>query len=52
MAITANTWMADRVGDDTALFTNGTACDNFDGEASALNAGQQGTYCCMEWMKY
>jgi hypothetical protein len=52
MALTTSTWMADRTGDDTALFTNSADCNNFDGEASALNGFQQGTYCCMEWMKY
>lgn len=44
-------WLADRVGDGTALFVNNVSCDNFDGEASASNA-QAGTYCCLEWMKY
>jgi len=50
-ALTANTWLADRSGDDTALIVNGTSCDNFDGVAGA-GAQMSGQYCCLEWMKY
>lgn len=51
-AIPADRWLQDRVGDDLAVFTNGTACDNFDGTANTLNVSKGGSLCCLEWMKY
>ncbi len=52
--VTAGRWLRDRVGDDLALVTNGTDCNNFDGVVNAISgAGSQGgSYCCLEWPKY
>lgn len=51
LVLTTGTWLADRVGDNQALFVNSTACDDFDGVATTTNT-QPATYCCLEWMKY
>ena len=46
-----NSWLADRSGDDNAIRTNSTDCNNFDG-VSAVGTGLTGKYCCLEWPKY
>jgi hypothetical protein len=46
-----NSWLADRVGDDTAIQVNIADCTNFDGVAPAANS-LAGKYCCSEWPKY
>lgn len=44
-------WLADRVGDDNAIFVNIADCNNMDGVALVSNT-QTGKYCCNEWPKY
>jgi len=51
-ALVAESWLADRVADDDALYTNQTDCNNFDGVSAALGTTRAGRYCCIEWMKY
>jgi hypothetical protein len=46
-------WLADRLADDTVIYTNSVDCNNFDGTSGTLNgATQVAMYCCLEWMKY
>lgn len=47
-AIVASRWLADRAGDDIALSTNSTDCNNFDA-ATAVGTSLGGTYCCIEY---
>lgn len=47
----ANSWIADRIDDDDALFINSNDCSNFDGQ-DGVGAGKTGKYCCSEWPKY
>lgn len=47
-----DTWLADRVGNDTALYVDQADCSNFDGTANSRNVTLAGHYCCKEWMKY
>ena len=46
-----NSWLGDRSGDDSAVRTNGTNCNNFDG-VSGVATNLTGKYCCVEWPKY
>jgi hypothetical protein len=56
MTLATGTWLADRVGDSSALFVNNTTCNDFDGVATAQNGPgsplTNASYCCLEWMKY
>jgi hypothetical protein len=53
MALVANTWLADRIADDTVAYVNGADCNNFDGSSDAgPGTTRSGQYCCLEWMKY
>jgi len=51
LTLVAGRWMGDRAGDDQALVTNGTDCNNFDG-VQGVNTSAAGTYCCLEFMDY
>lgn len=55
-ALTAESWLGDRVGDDTVLYVNSADCENFDGTAGGQKGSSSGKkaghYCCLEWMKY
>ncbi|MCK6587016.1 MAG: hypothetical protein L6Q76_05465 [Polyangiaceae bacterium] len=44
-------WLADRTANGMAIFVDSSGCIDFDGEANVGNS-LNGTYCCMEWMKY
>ncbi|MBZ5715653.1 hypothetical protein [Nannocystis pusilla] len=46
-----DSWLADRVDDDDAMFVNIADCNNFDGQTGVGN-GMTGKYCCSEWPKY
>jgi hypothetical protein len=46
-----NSWLADRTGDNEAIYINTADCLDFDGVANPNIAGK-GWYCCLEWMKY
>jgi hypothetical protein len=56
MSLATGTWLADRVGDSSALFVNNTTCNDFDGVATSQNGPgsplTNASYCCLEWMKY
>ena len=53
LTLTVDSWLADRIGDDHALYVSATSCDNFDGDSDASSAtNRAGAYCCIEWMKY
>jgi hypothetical protein len=51
VSLVADSWLADRMGDDAALIVNSSDCSNFDGVASSLFV-HSAAYCCLEWMKY
>ncbi len=42
-------WLADRAGDDAAIYTNIADCNNFDGTQGTGNT--HGVYCCLELAK-
>jgi len=52
LALVADSWLADRIADNVALYVNQTYCDDFDGESDVLSTERSGVYCCLEWMKY
>jgi hypothetical protein len=52
VTLVVGSWLADRMGDDAALFVNLADCTNFDGVVNALPGTQPAAYCCLEWMRY
>jgi len=52
LALIADSWLADRINDNYALYVNQTYCDDFDGISEVLTTERNGVYCCLEWMKY
>jgi hypothetical protein len=44
----SNYWLADRPGDNLAMYTNSTSGDDFDAEINVNLNVQQGYYCCLD----
>lgn len=53
LTVVPDRWLSDRVGDDLAVVTNSTDCENFDTvRQSTLGGLATGSYCCQEYPVY